>query len=86
MQISQTTYIIFSGILLFYVFSIVYGRLYTGMHSFTDCTVGVLIGAGIWGLYVLVGDALDHWLKTAGWIGTYYLFLAPLSRLILRCT
>lgn len=71
MQISQTTYYIFSGILLFYVFSIVYGRLYTGMHSFTDCTVGVLIGAGIWGLWVLVADALDHWLKTAGWIGRW---------------
>ncbi|KAI0088976.1 PAP2 superfamily-domain-containing protein [Irpex rosettiformis] len=68
MRVTQTTYIVFSGILLFYVFSIVYGRLYTGMHSFTDCTVGVLIGASIWGLHVLVGDIVDSWLKTAGWI------------------
>jgi hypothetical protein len=30
------------------VFSIVFGRLYTAMHSFTDCATGVVMGAGIW--------------------------------------
>ncbi|KAI0687708.1 hypothetical protein BC835DRAFT_1286229 [Cytidiella melzeri] len=68
MMISQTTYYLGCMILLFYTFSIVYGRLYTGMHSFTDCTIGVLIGVGIWGLFELCGDAVDQWLITAGWI------------------
>ncbi|KAH6887799.1 sphingosine-1-phosphate phosphatase [Coprinopsis sp. MPI-PUGE-AT-0042] len=31
-----------------YAFSIVFGRLYTAMHSFTDCIAGTILGAGIW--------------------------------------
>ncbi|KAE9407611.1 hypothetical protein BT96DRAFT_809540 [Gymnopus androsaceus JB14] len=37
-----------SLILFVYAFSIVFGRIYTAMHSFTDCAVGVLLGALIW--------------------------------------
>ena len=70
MVISQTTYRVAAVALLFYVFSIVYGRLYTAMHSFTDCAAGVLMGAAIWVLFVFYGDPLDHWLKNSGWIGT----------------
>lgn len=71
MMVSETTYYICAAFLVFYVFSMVYGRLYTGMHSFTDCTVGALLGAAIWGLFVLFGDAVDTWLKTSGWIGMF---------------
>ncbi|RPD55565.1 hypothetical protein L226DRAFT_511641 [Lentinus tigrinus ALCF2SS1-7] len=66
--ISQTTYMLGIGILLFYVFSIVYGRLYTGMHSFTDCAVGAALGAGIWGLHVLCGAYVDAWVRNNGFI------------------
>jgi hypothetical protein len=38
-------------ILSIYVFSIVFGRLYTAMHSFTDCAAGATMGAGIWWVY-----------------------------------
>ncbi|KAF8217626.1 PAP2 superfamily-domain-containing protein [Mycena galopus ATCC 62051] len=31
-----------------YATSIVFGRLYTAMHSFSDCAVGVFIGAVLW--------------------------------------
>ncbi|KAG6827645.1 hypothetical protein H0H92_011011 [Tricholoma furcatifolium] len=31
-----------------YTFSIVFGRIYTAMHSFTDCFVGVALGSAIW--------------------------------------
>ncbi|KAJ6470219.1 sphingosine-1-phosphate phosphatase [Mycena vitilis] len=31
-----------------YATSIVFGRLYTAMHSFSDCAVGVFIGAALW--------------------------------------
>jgi dihydrosphingosine 1-phosphate phosphatase len=34
--------------LAIYAFTIVFGRLYTAMHSFTDCIAGTLLGAGIW--------------------------------------
>ncbi|KAI0674656.1 PAP2-domain-containing protein [Trametes maxima] len=66
--ISATTYYALIGVLLFYVFSIVYGRLYTAMHSFTDCLAGVLIGASIWGIHILVGEYVDTWVQTSGWI------------------
>ncbi|ESK92555.1 pap2 domain protein [Moniliophthora roreri MCA 2997] len=46
--ISPETYAILVGILLWYAFSIVFGRLYTAMHSFTDCAMGVFLGAGLW--------------------------------------
>lgn len=46
--ISPDTFTILTLILAFYTFSIVYGRLYTAMHSFTDCATGVALGAGIW--------------------------------------
>ncbi|TFK21744.1 sphingosine-1-phosphate phosphatase [Coprinopsis marcescibilis] len=44
---SQEFYTIVA-VLTFYTFSIVFGRLYTGMHSFTDCITGTVLGAGIW--------------------------------------
>ncbi|KAJ7742179.1 sphingosine-1-phosphate phosphatase [Mycena maculata] len=34
--------------LAIYATSIVFGRLYTAMHSFSDCAVGVFLGAFLW--------------------------------------
>ena len=73
MIVSETMYWTAAVVLLFYVFSIVYGRLYTAMHSFTDCLAGALLGAAIWGLFVRYGDPLDYWLKHSGWIGACFL-------------
>lgn len=67
--ISTTTYIISIILLVTYCLSIVYGRLYTGMHSFTDCAFGVLLGAAIWGFHAVTGDIMDQWLRTPGWLG-----------------
>ncbi|KAF8880461.1 PAP2 superfamily-domain-containing protein [Gymnopilus junonius] len=47
-MLSQPLYILMNVILLLYAFSIVFGRLYTAMHSFTDCLIGVTLGAAIW--------------------------------------
>ncbi|KAI0360328.1 PAP2-domain-containing protein [Trametes cingulata] len=66
--ISATTYRILIVLLLFYVFSIVYGRLYTAMHSFTDCIAGMTIGTAVWAVHILVGDYVDTWIRTSGWI------------------
>ncbi|KAJ3501621.1 hypothetical protein NLJ89_g9257 [Agrocybe chaxingu] len=46
--ISPSLYVALCVILIIYTFSIVFGRLYTAMHSFTDCLMGVVLGAGIW--------------------------------------
>ncbi|KAL0579647.1 Long-chain base-1-phosphate phosphatase [Marasmius crinis-equi] len=47
-SISNSTYILLVIILLWYTVSIVFGRLYTAMHSFTDCAMGVFLGAFLW--------------------------------------
>lgn len=47
-SISPTSFILLTILLAFYTFSIVFGRLYTAMHSFTDCAVGVILGTVIW--------------------------------------
>ncbi|RXW18956.1 hypothetical protein EST38_g6891 [Candolleomyces aberdarensis] len=46
--LTTQTLTIISAVLVFYTFSIVFGRIYTGMHSFTDCVMGTILGAGIW--------------------------------------
>ncbi|KAL1941837.1 hypothetical protein VTO73DRAFT_6837 [Trametes versicolor] len=66
--ISTTTYWALIGVLVFYVFSIVYGRLYTAMHSFTDCFGGMFVGAAIWALHILIGPHVDAWVRNNGWI------------------
>lgn len=67
--ISSTTYWISCGILGLYAVSIVFGRIYTGMHSFTDCGVGVALGASIWAAYAITGNAIERWLESGSWIG-----------------
>lgn len=47
-SISPALFTFFSILLGIYTFSIVFGRLYTAMHSFTDCAVGVFLGTMIW--------------------------------------
>ncbi|KAF9446990.1 hypothetical protein P691DRAFT_707521 [Macrolepiota fuliginosa MF-IS2] len=46
--ISPTLFTILTILLGIYIFSIVFGRLYTAMHSYTDCAVGVTLGTAIW--------------------------------------
>lgn len=55
--------------LVFYVFSIVGGRLYTGMHGFIDCTVGVILGASTWALQWAVMPVVERWVAGSGWSG-----------------
>lgn len=69
--ISRTTYWISLAALIFYVFTIVYGRIYTGMHSFSDVAFGSLLGAWIWALYIYVEPVIDIWIRENGWMGAY---------------
>ncbi|KIM45566.1 hypothetical protein M413DRAFT_430272 [Hebeloma cylindrosporum] len=46
--ISPELYSLLCTILFLYAFSVVFGRLYTAMHSFTDCIAGTILGASIW--------------------------------------
>ena len=67
--ISSTTYWICCGILMLYVISIVFGRIYLGMHSFTDCAMGVALGAAMWAANVITFDTVERWLASKSWIG-----------------
>ncbi|KAF7348655.1 Sphingosine-1-phosphate phosphatase [Mycena venus] len=47
-SVSFPAYVAFTISLAVYATSIVFGRLYTAMHSFSDCAVGVFLGAFLW--------------------------------------
>lgn len=59
----------------FYVFSVVYGRIYAGMHSMMDCFAGSALGAGITLVQWFGADAIERFLKIEGW--TVPLVLIP---------
>ncbi|KAL1724282.1 hypothetical protein EV715DRAFT_244770 [Schizophyllum commune] len=65
--ISTTTYAACTGLLILYAFSIVFGRLYTAMHCFTDCVAGVSVGEPVW-----------LWWLEASWEG----FLLPVPSVV----
>ncbi|KAH9005584.1 hypothetical protein EDB86DRAFT_3098618 [Lactarius hatsudake] len=53
-SLSTTAFATWVVVLFIYVFSIVVGRLYTGMHGFMDCSVGIVLGIISWLLQHLV--------------------------------
>ncbi|KAF8799425.1 hypothetical protein BYT27DRAFT_7263950 [Phlegmacium glaucopus] len=46
--ISPPLYTFLCILLIIYTFSIVFSRLYTAMHSLTDCVTGLILGTLIW--------------------------------------
>ena len=68
--ISSTTLYVWQAAIAWYTFSVVYGRLYCAMHSFTDCVVGASIGAAVWAAHWACEDYIENWLSTSGWSGT----------------
>lgn len=51
---------------LFYVSTIVTGRIYTGMHGFLDVIGGAIIGVALWWIRFLYGDAMDAIIVSSG--------------------
>ncbi|KAL5521565.1 LCB3 [Sanghuangporus sanghuang] len=66
-SIATTTYIFSCIFLLFYVFSIVLGRVYTGMHSLVDCVAGVTLGILVWTVHALYWGSIETWLARMHW-------------------
>lgn len=52
-----------------YAISIIIGRLYCGMHGFSDVVLGSVLGALLAVLQLAYGDAFDHWVFTCSWPG-----------------
>ncbi|KAF9166557.1 hypothetical protein BGX21_000320 [Mortierella sp. AD011] len=47
--------------LIIYAVSIIYGRLYCGMHSITDCVGGTLIGVLIWAIHWTFRESFEYY-------------------------
>ena len=77
-SLSTTAFATWIVVLLAYVFSIVGGRLYTGMHGFLDCSVGIILGIIGWLLQRLVMPEVDKWVQSSGWSGSSLLPCAAL--------
>ncbi|KAG8744954.1 hypothetical protein FRC10_009189 [Ceratobasidium sp. 414] len=67
-SISTVTYHIIQVLLVVYAFSIVFGRLYCAMHSFTDCIAGIAVGTAIWAAQMQWGNTIDGWVTQNGWM------------------
>lgn len=62
-----------AGLLAVYYVSLIFGRLYCGMHGFFDIAFGSLIGVFVFLVRFLFGEAYDAWLldspRNTSWIG-----------------
>ena len=68
-SISSTSYYAYLAAIIFYASSIVFGRIYTAMHSFTDCAFGIILGTAIWALQHLYLERVDAAIINGGWVG-----------------
>lgn len=66
-QYSPYVYVGLQAAFYFYALSIIFGRLYCGMHGFLDVVVGSLLGALITMFQLAYGDWMDSWIFS----GTY---------------
>ncbi|TQS35128.1 hypothetical protein Golomagni_04460 [Golovinomyces magnicellulatus] len=71
-------------IVYFYVFSIVFGRLYCGMHGFIDVTVGSAIGAAISIIEHVYGSRSDKFLYQSSWVAPASIAFAMVFLVILH--
>lgn len=53
-----------------YLFSVIFGRLYCGMHTKTDIIGGMVIGVVVWGVQWAFHDAIDALMTDPSWEGT----------------
>jgi dihydrosphingosine 1-phosphate phosphatase len=70
--VSPISYILLHLANVMYVFAIVAGRIYCGMHGFLDVLVGGLIGFGLWWFRHQYGFQMDYFLATNNWVNMAY--------------
>ncbi|KAG6026257.1 hypothetical protein E4U19_002724 [Claviceps sp. Clav32 group G5] len=63
-----TVRMILEPLCYFYAASIVFGRLYCGMHGFLDVLVGSAVGAGIGVIEFYYGPSFDVYMHSSSWI------------------
>lgn len=67
-SLSATTKLLLEALSYFYAVSIVFGRLYCGMHGFLDVIVGSVMGAGIGWLEFYYGPPFDAYMHSSSWV------------------
>lgn len=65
---SETTKLALEILSYFYGVSIIFGRLYCGMHGFLDVIIGSIMGAGITLLEYYLGPPLDAAMQSSSWV------------------
>ena len=68
-SLSTTAFATWIVVLFVYVFSVVGGRVYAGMHGFMDCSAGIVLGIIGWLLQRLVMPEVEKWVQSSGWSG-----------------
>ncbi|KAG9326145.1 hypothetical protein KVV02_005650 [Mortierella alpina] len=53
--------------LLVYLFSVIFGRLYCGMHTRTDIAGGTVIGVAVWAVQWSFHDSIDALMTSPSW-------------------
>lgn len=61
-ELNSVTFWLLVGFLVAYYFSLIFGRLYCGMHGFFDVAIGGLIGLALFVFRYIWGPAWDAWL------------------------
>ncbi|KAF1956024.1 acid phosphatase/Vanadium-dependent haloperoxidase [Byssothecium circinans] len=64
---NSSVYLALQALAYFYAVSIVFGRLYCGMHGFLDVVTGSILGAVIGLLQLRFGDDLDRYIFSGGY-------------------
>ncbi|GHJ86026.1 hypothetical protein NliqN6_2428 [Naganishia liquefaciens] len=65
--ISQTAVYIGKIALLWYASSVIFGRIYCGMHSTTDCAAGAIMGWACWQAWEFAAPAVEGWVEGGHW-------------------
>ncbi|KAH9893817.1 PAP2 superfamily protein [Xylariomycetidae sp. FL2044] len=73
--LSASTKTALEALAYFYAVSIVFGRLYCGMHGFVDVVVGSVMGAVISLIEFYYGPSLIQYMEASGWTGVLVVLL-----------
>lgn len=66
------------AVLALYAASVIFGRMYCGMHSTMDCLAGSIMGWLCWLLWESVAPIADDWIESASWYIPFVLIPACL--------
>lgn len=66
-SIGYTWMAIGMAVLTIYAASVIFGRLYCGMHSAMDCIAGTIMGWLCWLLWEYAAPMTDKWIESGGW-------------------